>query len=75
MTADIKEYKMKHDFPGMIKEVLAQKGGTATLPCKLIDPGAGIVCTFLCSPNLLYLVVGNMSIKNSMNKYLPNLLT
>ncbi|XP_046749588.1 neural cell adhesion molecule 1-A-like isoform X2 [Diprion similis] len=28
---------------GPIREVLAQTGGTATLPCKLTDPGAGIV--------------------------------
>ncbi|XP_046430815.1 limbic system-associated membrane protein isoform X2 [Neodiprion pinetum] len=28
---------------GPIREVLAQTGSTATLPCKLTDPGAGIV--------------------------------
>ena len=35
-------YKGQEDVPGMVKDVLAQKGGTAYLPCKL-DTGAGIV--------------------------------
>ncbi|XP_014215895.1 kin of IRRE-like protein 1 [Copidosoma floridanum] len=39
---DEKPYKPEQEFRGLIKDVLAQKGGTATLPCK-IDPGSGIV--------------------------------
>jgi hypothetical protein len=31
----------------MARDILAQKGGTATLPCKLMDPGAGIVRIFI----------------------------
>ncbi|XP_048515984.1 neural cell adhesion molecule 2-like isoform X3 [Athalia rosae] len=31
------------EVSGPIREVLAQTGGTAALPCKLSDPGAGIV--------------------------------
>lgn len=33
------------DVPGVVKDELAQKGGTAMLPCKLSDPNAGIVST------------------------------
>ncbi|XP_012264064.1 neural cell adhesion molecule 2-like [Athalia rosae] len=35
--------KNEEVLDGPIKEVLAQTGGTATLPCRLTDPGAGIV--------------------------------
>lgn len=37
------EDKNEESLIGLIKEVLAQKGGTAVLPCKLTDPSAGIV--------------------------------
>ncbi|XP_015514791.1 igLON family member 5 [Neodiprion lecontei] len=45
------------DVSGPIKEVLAQTGGTAALPCKLSDPGAGIV-TWLRRRDRQLLTVG-----------------
>lgn len=44
MTVDEKGFR-EQDIPGMVKDAQAQRGGTATLPCKLIDNGAGIVST------------------------------
>ncbi|XP_014232002.1 neural cell adhesion molecule 2-like isoform X1 [Trichogramma pretiosum] len=38
-----KGLKLEPAFTGMAKDALAQKGGTAMLPCKVTDPGAGIV--------------------------------
>ena len=43
MTVENKESRAEQNFLEPAKDVLAQKGGTATLPCKLTDPGAGIV--------------------------------
>lgn len=43
MSVEEKGYRLEHDIPGMVKDVLAQKGGTATLPCKVRNTGAGIV--------------------------------
>ncbi|OXU28185.1 hypothetical protein TSAR_002983 [Trichomalopsis sarcophagae] len=42
VTVDEKGFR-EQDIPGMVKDAQAQRGGTATLPCKLIDNGAGIV--------------------------------
>lgn len=46
-----KEDKNEESLTGSIKEVLAQKGGTAVLPCKLTDPSAGIVSIVILSLN------------------------
>lgn len=43
------EDKNEESLIGLIKEVLAQKGGTAVLPCKLTDPSAGIVSIIVLS--------------------------
>lgn len=42
-TDDDKDFRAEIEYPNLAKEVLAQRGGTATLPCKLSDPNAGIV--------------------------------
>ena len=38
-----KEDKIEDSLSGPVREVLAQKGGTAILPCKLTDLGAATV--------------------------------
>ncbi|KAJ8667041.1 hypothetical protein QAD02_008703 [Eretmocerus hayati] len=43
MTVEDKEFRPEHDFSSSPKDILAQKGGTATLPCKWLDQGGGIV--------------------------------
>lgn len=47
-----KEDKNEDTLPGPIKEVLAQTGGTAVLPCKLTDPGAGIVSKIISNSDI-----------------------
>ncbi|CAB0040120.1 unnamed protein product [Trichogramma brassicae] len=48
-----KGLKLEPEFTGMAKDALAQKGGTAMLPCKVTDPGAGIVSAYLDTwPNI-----------------------